>query len=198
MTTPAPLHPAALDLDAPHEIARWRPLVQWILVIPHLIVLYALTMVASFLLIIVFFAVLFTRRVPAGLHTFLVMTNRYGWRTSAYAGFTHDRYPPFDFEMSDTDPAVTPTTLSLARPEQLNRWLPLVKWLLLIPHYIVLTILGLVAGLVWVVAFFAVLFSGRFPAGMRAFVVGVMRWNWRVNAYFYLLRDEYPPFSLSA
>jgi hypothetical protein len=78
----------------------------------------------------------------------------------------------------------------------MNRWLPLVKWLLAIPHIIVLSVLYVAAIVVIFIAWFAILFTGQFPRGMFDFVVGVMRWNNRVYAYFYLLRDEYPPFSL--
>ena len=80
----------------------------------------------------------------------------------------------------------------------LNRWLPLVKWLLAIPHYIVLIFLDIAAVVVAVVAWFAILFTGRYPQGMFDFVVGVLRWNLRVTAYaFLLVTDRYPPFSLS-
>jgi hypothetical protein len=192
-----PAHPAVLDLEAPERIARWRPLVQWILVIPHFLILYALGVISQVVWLISFFAVLFTRNIPEGLYNFQVMVQRYGWRTYSYSGFMHDEYPPFDFTVATADPGVTPATLSVERPEQMNRWLPLVKWLLIIPHLIVVMILFFVAWLVWVIAFFAVLITGKFPLGMRTFIVGVLRWYWRVNAYILFLRDEYPPFSLS-
>jgi hypothetical protein len=80
----------------------------------------------------------------------------------------------------------------------LNRWLPLVKWLLAIPHYIVLAILVAIGVIVWVIAWFAILFTGRYPRGLFDFMVGVGRWGLRVNAYaFLLVTDRYPPFSLS-
>jgi hypothetical protein len=80
----------------------------------------------------------------------------------------------------------------------LNRWLPLVKWLLAIPHYIVLVVLGLVAILATIVAWFAILFTGTYPRGIFDFVVGVGRWATRVWAYaFLLVTDAYPPFSLT-
>jgi hypothetical protein len=78
----------------------------------------------------------------------------------------------------------------------MNRWLVLIKWLLLVPHYIVLWLLGIATFVVVVIAFFAVLFTGRWPQGLRDFVVGYARWTTRVNAYFYFLTDAYPPFSL--
>jgi hypothetical protein len=186
-----------LDLDAPEKIARWRPLVQWILAIPHLIVASILGYVVYVIWIISFFAVLFVRHVPEGLHNFQVMVERYSWRAYSYAAFMHDKYPPFDFSMRADDPGDMPPTASLLHEKQLNRWLPLIKWLLIIPHLIVLMVLGLVGFIVIVIAFFAVLITGRFPSGMRDFLVGIARWSWRVTSYMYFLQDKYPPFSLS-
>jgi hypothetical protein len=80
----------------------------------------------------------------------------------------------------------------------LNRLLPLVKWLLAIPHFIVLAVLYLVAFFAVVIAWFAILFTGRYPRGLFDFVVGVTRWGLRVQSYaFLLVTDRYPPFSLS-
>ena len=70
------------------------------------------------------------------------------------------------------------------------------KWLLAVPHYVVLLFLGIAALAVWVIAFFAILFTATYPRGMFDFIVGVLRWGNRVNAYVYFMRDEYPPFSL--
>ena len=83
-------------------------------------------------------------------------------------------------------------------PEQLNRWLPLIKWLLILPHIVILAVLGLVASVVWFLSIFIILFTAKYPEGLFNFMVGVLRWSNRVNAYYYLMRDEYPPFSLSA
>ncbi len=91
---------------------------------------------------------------------------------------------------------VYPVRLEAQRQAKYNRFLPLVKWLLAFPHYIVLIFLGIGAFIALVIAFFAVLFTGRFPEGLWTFVTGVSRWLYRVEAYVLLLTDPYPPFSL--
>ena len=81
--------------------------------------------------------------------------------------------------------------------KDLNRWLPLVKWFLAIPHYIVLFFLAVAAVVMWIVTWFIILFTGRYPKGIFDFMVGVLRWSLRVTAYaFILITDHYPPFSL--
>jgi len=103
-----------------------------------------------------------------------------------------DEYPPFSGE-----PGQYPLTLEVEYREDLSRWLIFVKWLLAIPHYIVLAFLGLAASVAVLIAFFAILFTGRYPRGLFDFVVGTARWWVRVNAYaHWLMTDRYPPFSL--
>jgi uncharacterized protein DUF4389 len=99
------------------------------------------------------------------------------------------------------DPAGPPSPpyaaqLEIAYAPELNRWLPLVKWLLVIPHYFVLAFLGIGAFFVIIFAWFAVLFTGRYPRGAFDYLVGVTRWANRVTAYHFFMTDVYPPFSL--
>jgi hypothetical protein len=89
-----------------------------------------------------------------------------------------------------------PANLEISYPPELNRWLPLVKWLLVIPHFIALFFVGIGAFFVWIYGFFAVLFTGRWPRGAFEYLVGTLRWAYRVVAYFHLMTDAYPPFSL--
>ncbi len=187
-------YPVDVGFERGLEVARWRPLVNWLLAIPHLIVAQLLTYVAYFLWLLSFFAVLFTRKNP--FVGFQAMTLRYRWRTLSYAGFMRDEYPPFDFGTGLAGGEPDAASLTVADPGEMNRWLVLVKWLLVIPHVVVLFFLGIAAAVVWLVAFFAVLFTGAWPRGMRDFVVGVNRWSNRVMAYFMFLTDEYPPFRL--
>ena len=117
---------------------------------------------------------------------------RFSSRVTAYLALLDDRYPS-----TDEDQAVH---LDFPYPDasQLNRWLPLVKWLLAIPHYVVLLFLGLAAVIAVIAAWFAILFTATYPRGLFDFVVGVLRWSNRVNGYaFALVTDQYPPFRLS-
>jgi hypothetical protein len=113
-------------------------------------------------------------------------------RVAAYLALLTDEYP------STTDEQSVHLEIDYPDVEQdLNRWLPLVKWLLAIPHYIVLAVLAVGAIFAILIAWFAVLFTGRYPRGLFDYVVGVGRWGLRVQAYAYLLvTDRYPPFSL--
>ena len=89
-----------------------------------------------------------------------------------------------------------PVRVDAERQQRYHRWLPLVKWLLAFPHYVVLLFLLIGLAFAKLAAFFAVLFTGRYPRGIFDYVVGVMQWGWRVQSYVGLLRDEYPPFRL--
>jgi roadblock/LC7 domain-containing protein len=189
-------YPVRLELDAPLEVARWRPLVNWLLAIPQFIVLYALGAVLGILQFVAFFTVLFTKQIPRGMFDFMAMTLRYQWRVASYIFFMRESYPPFDFTGASEDPGGDPATLSVDYPQELRRFMPLVKWLLAIPQYFVLFFLGIAAYVAGFIAFFAVLITGRWPEGMHRFVIGVIRWSTRVSAYVYLMRDEYPPFAL--
>ena len=117
---------------------------------------------------------------------------RFGARVGAYLALLTDRYPSTVDEQS--------VHLEIDYPDvgrDLNRWLPLVKWLLAIPHYVVLAVLWVGVLLAVVTAWFAILLTGRYPKGLFDYVVGVGRWSLRVSAYaFLLVTDRYPPFSL--
>ena len=137
--------------------------------------------------------ILFRRRYPRWWFDFVRELTRFRSRVVAYLACLTDQYPSTAEEQS--------VHLEIDYPDvqhDLNRWLPLVKWLLAIPHYIVLVILGVLAIVAVILSWFAILFTGRYPKGLFDFVVGVGRWGLRVNAYaFLLVTDRYPPFSIS-
>jgi len=207
----ADAYPARLDArldDA--RLSRWLWLVKWVLVIPHVVVLAFLWIAAVVLTVVAGFAILFTGRYPASIFDFNVGVMRWTWRVGFYsfAAFGTDRYPPFSLR---PDPSY-PADFTVDRPEQLSRWLVLVKWwLLAIPH---LVIVGIFAGgwgagagedwrfaggggLIAVVALIAIVIHavrGAYPRELFHFVMGLDRWVFRVWAYVWLMRDEYPPF----
>jgi hypothetical protein len=196
MSVPYPLQ---LDFQADTHITRWRPLVQWLYAIPHLMIAGALRSLRQVLTLISLFTVLFTKQIPRSLFDVIVMTYRYEWRATSYALFMHEDYPPYDFEPSSEDDGVEPhTSLRLSYPDDLERWKPLYKWFLAIPQYFVLAGLFIAACLGVVAGFFAVLFTGEYPQGIRDFLVKAYRYGLRVEAYVGLLTDRYPPFSLAA
>jgi Domain of unknown function (DUF4389) len=137
--------------------------------------------------------ILFREKYPRWWFDWNLMLQRFANRVHTYLALLSDTYPSTDEEQW--------VHLEYPYPDakqDLNRWLPLVKWFLAIPHYIVLFFLGIGAFFVTVVAWFAILFTGRYPRGMFDFVVGVYRWANRVTAYaFTLATDRYPPFRLS-
>ena len=192
----ASAYPVQLDLESPLEMARWRPLVHWLLAIPHFIVVQVLGYVQCALVIIAWFAILFTGNIPKGLFDFMVMIMRYQWRTNSYALFMRESYPPFAFDAQNIDPGDDPARVSVEYPERLSRGLIFIKWLLVIPHVIALLFVFIGGFFVLIAGFFAVLFTGRWPEGMRNYLIGATRWGTRVSAYFYLMTDVYPPFSL--
>lgn len=134
----------------------------------------------------------FRQRYPRWWFDFQRELARFGNRVGAYLTLMTDQYP------STVDEQAVHLEIDYPDAERdLNRWLPLVKWLLAIPHYFVLVVLLLGVFLAVIFAWFAILFTGRYPRGVFDFVVGVFRWVLRVGAYaFLLVTDQYPPFSL--
>ena len=194
-TTTAAAYPAELDFAGPLEVSRWLPLYAWLAAIPHFFVLFVYGIVAMVYAIIAFFSVLFTGEVPESAHTFIVKVTRYAHRVEVYALFMTAEYPAFGLSGGDIDDGSYPVRVSIPRAPELKRLGPLYKWILAFPHLVVMWALGIAMGVSMVIGFFAVLFTGAWPAGLRSFVIGVLRWQVRVNAYI-LLRDEYPPFAL--
>ena len=192
-------YPATLSYDPPARVANWRPLVQWFLAIPHWAVLYAMRTVAEVLAFISWFIILFTGRLPDGIANFQAMYLRYQARVATYGGFLVEGYPPFVYATTSPDPGdVAPLRVDI-RPELANRNRLTVgfRLILAIPHAVVLVILWIASLVVFIIGFFAVLFTGRWPEGLRDFVVNVMRYQLRFETYLSLLVDTYPPFALN-
>ena len=136
---------------------------------------------------------LFRQKYPRWWFDWNVALTKFSTRVLAYFMLLRDEYPSTDEEQA--------VHITIPYPDakgELNRWLPLVKWFLAIPHYIVLWFLDVAVLVVLVIAWFAIMFTGRYPASLFDFVVGVVRWYFRVAVYAFLLTtDRYPPFRLS-
>lgn len=183
-------YPAQFDVEYAEQRDRLTVLFRLIMVLPIAILSALVTAAVQNLSLAIALMLLFRNRYPRVWFDWYLYINQFTNRVNAYAMLLVDEYP------STTDQQRV-TTAAQLEEGSLSRWLPLVKWLLAIPHYIVLALLFMVLGVVLLVAWFIILITGRFPRGMFDFVVGIFRWGWRVNAYVALLStDRYPPFSL--
>ncbi|MBA3575024.1 MAG: DUF4389 domain-containing protein [Pseudonocardiales bacterium] len=209
----APVYPARLDVDYVEQHNRVTTLFRLVLIVPVAIVIGLLTAgatqtahdeagaavsttsggITAGLFLATLLMILFRRRYPRWWFDFAVELARFGTRICAYLALLTDQYPSTVEQQS--------VHLEIDYPQverDLNRWLPLVKWLLAIPHFLVLIVLSVAAFFAVGVAWFAILLTGRYPRGLFDFVVGVGRWWLRVQAYaFLLVTDRYPPFSLA-
>lgn len=206
-------YPARLEVDYPEELNRATTLFRVILIIPIAIVITALTAgstqtaqdestelvsttsggITAGLFLATLLMIVFRKRYPRWWFDFALELARFGTRVCAYLVLLTDQYPSTVEQQS--------VHLQIDYPDverDLNRLLPLVKWLFAIPHFLVLVVLSVAALVSVLIAWFAILFTGRYPRGLFEFVVGVGRWWLRVEAYAILLvTDRYPPFSLT-
>jgi len=193
---PAGGYPISFQFASPGKIARWRPLVHWLLAIPHFFVLYILQIVAQVLAVVAWFVGVFTGRIPEGIQGLIVATLRYSVRVQTYLFFMREEYPPFSFDLDFADPGADPRTRFDVVPaiEGRSRLTIFFRLFLLIPHSIVAIFLGIAFYFVYLIGWFAVIILGRWPSGLESFLVGFIRWSSRFNAYAFLLTDEFPPF----
>jgi hypothetical protein len=179
---------ARLEIDYPDRLNRLTTFFRPILVIPIAIILSLLSTGLWFATLLM---IVFRVKYPRWWFDFARELARLNARVGAYAALLTDIYPS-----TTKDQAVHLDVDYPNAQKDLNRWLPLVKWLLAIPHYVILAILWIFAFFAVVIAWFAILITGRYPRGLFDYVVGVFRWTLRVGAYMYLLvTDKYPPFS---
>ena len=203
-------YPATLDIDYPeHDLNRLTTFFRPIVAIPIAVVLALVTgptlhvgaidrgitiESGGILAGATALMLLFRRKYPRWWFDWNVGLVRFSTRVSAYLALLRDEYPSTDDEQAVHIDIPYPDA-----PRELNRWLPLVKWFLAIPHLVVLGVLAVAACVCVIIAWFAILFTGRYPRPLFEFVVGAFRWWLRVAAYALLLTtDQYPPFRLSA
>ena len=213
MATELETYAARLQIDYPEELDRFTTFFRLIWIIPIAVILALLSAggdaeavtktgervsanaggIAAGLAVATALMIVFRQRYPRWWFDFAREFVRFSARVSAYVALLTDQYPSTVEEQS--------VHLEIDYPDveqDLNRWLPLVKWFLAIPHIIVLALLAFIAFFAVVIAWFAILVTGHYPRGLFDFVVGLGRWGLRVQAYaFLLVTDRYPPFSLS-
>jgi hypothetical protein len=213
MTTEAsptpPAYPATLAIDYPDRpLNRLTTFFRIFIVIPIAIILVLVSganfdwgrmhgwdwqfAAGGILFLATLLMILFRQKYPRWWFDWNIALTKFGTRVATYIGLLTDVYPSTDEEQAVHIEIPYPDV-----PKDLNRWLPLVKWFLAIPHYIILAALTIAAVVCVVIAWFAILFTSRYPRGLFDFVVGVSRWWLRVAAYAFLLTtDRYPLFSL--
>ena len=150
-------YPVQLSIDYPESSNRLTAFFRIILAIPIIILSIGIVYAQMSMAIAVLLMVLFRRRYPRWWFDFNLGALRFDTRINAYVGLMQDAYPSTDEDQS--------VSLDVEYPENLNRWMPLVKWLLAIPHYIVLYVLSIISLVLMVIAWFAILFTGRYPRG---------------------------------
>ncbi|HYH59616.1 MAG TPA: DUF4389 domain-containing protein [Thermoleophilaceae bacterium] len=186
---PSAPYVAVTEFDRQDEYSRFLPIVKGLLLIPHWFMLIFVGIAALFVIVWAFFAVLFTGKFPEAAHSFITGTYRWATRVYAYMLLMTDRYPPFSLDDDDEYPA----RLDIAYTEEIARWRPLVHWLLVIPYLFVAGALLMVLYVTTIIAFFAILFTKKFPEALFDFNVVALRWQTRGNAYAYWMTERYPP-----
>ena len=196
------LYPVQFSVDYPDApLNRLTTFLRIIVVIPIIIVLSQVSGGSSgsaaaggILVLAPLLMILFRRKYPRWWFDWNLALLRFTARFTAYLLLLRDEYPSTDEEQA--------VHLEFPYPDvegELNRWLPLVKWPLAIPHYIVLFFLGIALFVAVAISWFVILFTGRYPVGLFNFVVGTLRWEFRVMAYaFLMVTDRYPPFRLGS
>jgi len=184
-------YPVHLDIDHQDDYSRFMPLIKWLLAVPHYLALIVLGIGAFFVVIISFFAVLFTGRYPQGMFDYVVGVHRWALRVVAYTDLMVDPYPPFTL---DDDPSY-PVRFDIEYPEFVNRWRPLIHWLLVIPYAIVAYLVYTLGRILVFFAFFTILFARTYPEGMFDIVRISLRWLARASAYENWMVTRYPPFA---
>lgn len=205
-------YPAQFNIDYPKQLDRFTTFFRLLWSIPAIILVSLLTLaggetymdkshneaavnlgsIGLGLSVATALMIIFRQRYPRWWFNFALELNRFSARVGAYLFLLTDRYP------STVEKQAVHMEVDYPDVEKdLNRWLPLVKWLLALPHYIALAVLAIAGLIATIIAWFAILFTGRYPRNLFDFVVGIGRWNLRVTAYaFMLTTDKYPPFSL--
>lgn len=191
-TTPAASYPLRFDVEYPESLSRWNTFFRGFLIIPLFVPYFSILIFSALALGVIsstaWFSILSNGRYPRLLFPISVWILRLNAQANAYANLLTDQFP---FDERDK-----PVRFDVEYPGTQGRLAAFFRIFLVIPHIVVLFVLGLIASVITLIAWFAILFTGNFPRGMWEFVLGILRWQTRVNAYFLLLTDRYPPFSM--
>jgi len=190
---PRPPHPVQFEVEYPERLSRGLIFVKWLLAFPQYIVVYLLVLVAELLAVMAWFGILFTGRYPKSFFEFGAGVLRWQAQLWAYVFLLCDEYPPFSWE-----PGSYPLLLEIPPADRQSRFRLFIRFFAIIPNQVVLQLVSIGALFTTFIAWWAILFTGRYPRGLFRFAVGVMRWQQRLFAYLFLLRDEYPPYSVRA
>lgn len=202
-------YPVRLNIDYPDRpLNRWSSFFRIIAMIPIWIIIalisgtnfsskwgnsnvWSLSAAGGGIFLALVLMILFRQKYPRWWFDWNLALYRFTNRVNAYAALMRDEYPSTDEDQS------VHFDIDYPNAKELNRWLPLIKWFLAIPHYVIMIFLILIAIVLVIISWFAIIFTGRYPKGIFKYVEGVMRWCNRVQAYaFLLVTDKYPPFSL--
>lgn len=188
-----PPHPVAFDVAYPARLSRLTTFFRLLLAIPQLFAVWLLLLALEILTVLAWFAILFSGRYPKAFFEFTSGVLRWQANVLSYAALLRDEYPPFSWE-----PGAYPLTLEIPYPERQSRFRLFIRLFAIVPNYIVLSLVMLGWYFTTFMAWCVILITGRYPRGLFKFSVGVGRWQMRLSAYLWLLRDEYPPYSVTA
>ncbi len=189
-TAGAAPYPAQYSVEYPESSNRLTALFRLILILPIAVIYYFVYQISGALLLPLVLMLLFRKKYPRWWFDVNLALARFEVRVGAYFALLRDEYPSTDEEQS--------VHLDIEYPDaqnNLNRFLPLIKWLLALPHWVIILVLSVVFLIVTIIAWFAILITGKYPRPLFDFVVGYGRWTYRTLAYAFLLTtDRYPPF----
>jgi hypothetical protein len=190
MSAISPSHPIDIEIDYPATLSRISTFFRGILWIPHYIALFVLFVGFFFSTVCAWFAVLFTGRYPEGLWNFGLGVHRWQLRVASYALLQTDRYPPFSLG----DDADYPVRLLVDHPDRIHRWrcIPYVPQILAIPAFIVTFVLGILAYIGVIIAWFAILITGHYPRAIFNLVTSALKWSIRAQMFVSLMTEAYP------
>lgn len=188
-----PPHPVSFDVEYPERLSRLKTFFRLILAIPQFFAVYLLSIAFAILSFLAWFAILFTGRYPRAFFEFTSGVLRWEANVYSYMALLRDEYPPFSW-----DPGAYPLTLDIPMPERQSRFRLFIRYAASLPNQLVLSFVAIAWYFVTFGIWFVILIAGRYPRALFRFSVGTLRWMFRLMAYQYLLRDEFPPYSLKA